>query len=307
MPRSAPTPPTVPREGQGARCEHVPSERSSPSSRPSGWPFAALPAAPGGAASGFPDVPAGAYYHAAGDVARPEGITTGVGSPAEFLPDAPVDRGQTATFLWRYEVAPAGNPAPGFRDFPACDPPPTTTTASAWLREAGLTTGVGGTGAYQPTASASPGARWSRSCGATPAGPPGGRAGRVPRRRRRRLLRPTRSAGPRPPGSRPAWAPPVGSCPTVPITRGQMATFLYRLVGNPLDGGTRPRCARYTDAASMARPSGSRHARLQAATTPPRSRSASTSVPTRKVHLGNRDRRTSRRAARRCATPSAKS
>ncbi|MGK2928592.1 MAG: S-layer homology domain-containing protein, partial [Acidimicrobiales bacterium] len=49
----------------------------------------------------FSDVRAGAYYEDAVDWAVQEGITTGT-SATEFSPNAPVTRGQTALFLFRY-------------------------------------------------------------------------------------------------------------------------------------------------------------------------------------------------------------
>jgi len=57
-------------------------------------------------AMSFTDVPADAYYTEAVRWAVSEGITNGVGGD-RFAPDAPVDRAQVVTFLYRWSKAPA--------------------------------------------------------------------------------------------------------------------------------------------------------------------------------------------------------
>jgi hypothetical protein len=70
------------------------------------WRLAGSPGAP---ASGFTDVPAGAYYAEAAAWLKAQGITGGYGGDAtRFAPDVVVTRAQMAAFLWRA----SGSPAP---------------------------------------------------------------------------------------------------------------------------------------------------------------------------------------------------
>lgn len=70
------------------------------------WRFSFEPTPAG--ASGFTDVPTGAFYTTAVAWLAESGITTGT-SPTTYSPDDVVTRGQMATFLWRL----AGEPVPG--------------------------------------------------------------------------------------------------------------------------------------------------------------------------------------------------
>ncbi len=76
-------------------------------------------------ATGFGDVEPHAFYTEPVAWMVIEGITTGT-SPTTFSPDAPVTRGQLATFLWRY----AGRPAPTPTDTRAIDTRVTDTRAT---------------------------------------------------------------------------------------------------------------------------------------------------------------------------------
>lgn len=86
----------------------------------------------------FWDVPEGAYYHDAVLWAAEEGITTGV-SANRFDPNATVTRGQTVTFLWRWDGEPEMESRSTFRDVSAgvyyAD-------AVSWAVEMGITNGT---------------------------------------------------------------------------------------------------------------------------------------------------------------------
>ncbi|MEM7141578.1 MAG: S-layer homology domain-containing protein [Actinomycetota bacterium] len=88
----------------------------------------------------FDDVaPAQYYTTAVGWLAHKE-ITTGTGY-RRFSPNDPVTRGQMATFLWRYRQSPVPNSPSGFSDVPSGA---YYADAVSWLLETGITTGVGG-------------------------------------------------------------------------------------------------------------------------------------------------------------------
>jgi hypothetical protein len=132
------------------------------------------------AASDFSDVPSGVYYETAVDWLVQEGITTGT-SATTFSPDDPVTRGQMATFLWRYDGEPATVGSGPFTDvlFGAY-----YFSAVLWLVQQGITTGTSAT----------------------------------------------------------------TFSPDDPVTRGQMATFLWRYAGKPAPAGASP----FTDVSSDA-------------------------------------------------------
>jgi S-layer family protein len=94
-------------------------------------------AAPAAAYGGFSDVPANAYYADAVAWMFDEGITTG-SAPGCFSPDDTATRGETMTFLWRYEGKPGGyshdfvDITKGYQNAPV-----------AWGESVGITTGVG--------------------------------------------------------------------------------------------------------------------------------------------------------------------
>jgi hypothetical protein len=109
-----------------------------------------LTAPPAAAGGGGPlvlvDVEAGSYYEPAVAWMLHEGLTTGVGGRAEFMPSRPVTRAEVVTFLWRLEGSPRA-PASGFEDVPEGL---WFSTAVGWARAEGLTTGVGGSNRFAP-------------------------------------------------------------------------------------------------------------------------------------------------------------
>ena len=86
----------------------------------------------------FVDVPANAYYHDAVLWAAEEGITTGV-TASRFNPNATVTRGQTVTFLWRWDGEPEADRPSSFRDVAASA---YYSKAVSWAVEAGITKGT---------------------------------------------------------------------------------------------------------------------------------------------------------------------
>ncbi|QGG95854.1 S-layer homology domain-containing protein [Actinomarinicola tropica] len=119
----------------------------------------------------FRDVAVDGFYQDAVIWATLIGLTTGVGDTGLFKPDDPVSRAEMATFLHRMMDSQRPTIANRFPDVPDVS---FFTTAVRWLDEAGLTTGVGTSGLYQP-------GEW--------------------------------------------------------VTRGQVATFLHRMVGRPAPAG----------------------------------------------------------------------
>lgn len=88
----------------------------------------------------FTDVSASAYYYDAVLWAVGEGITKGT-SATTFSPDVTVTRGQTVTFLWRYDGSPAVSGG-SFADVPA---DAYYASAVAWAVSEGVTNGTGAT------------------------------------------------------------------------------------------------------------------------------------------------------------------
>ncbi|RMH85154.1 MAG: hypothetical protein D6683_01330 [Actinomyces sp.] len=89
-------------------------------------------------APAFGDVRPHAFYTEAVGWMVTEGITTGT-SPTTFSPDAPVTRGQLATFLWRY----AGRPTPATSaTFTDTHPDAFYATGVDWMVAEGITTGT---------------------------------------------------------------------------------------------------------------------------------------------------------------------
>ena len=88
----------------------------------------------------FADVSASAYYYDAVLWAVEQGITNGT-SATTFGPDATVTRGQTVTFLWRYDGSTAVSGS-GFVDV-ASDA--YYATAVAWAVSEGVTNGTSAT------------------------------------------------------------------------------------------------------------------------------------------------------------------
>lgn len=176
-------------------------------------------------ASGFFDVPSDAYYTAAVAWLASTGITTGTG-PGTFSPNDPVTRGQMATFLHRYRGEPGGSPSAGFSDVASGR---FYTKAVDWLAAEGITTGVGGN-RFAPDDVVTRGQMatflWRLE------GKPGGSPG----------------AGFSDVSSSAFYAPAVDwllergitngvggnrFAPDDPVSRAQMATFLWRLAGSP--------------------------------------------------------------------------
>ena len=100
---------------------------------------------PGGAlwpAPGFFDVPSGEFFTEPVQWLAAHGITSGV-RPGYFDPQAPVTRGQMAAFLWRTMDQPSSDDDCGFADV---DEGRYFSAAVCWLKENGITVGVGGNG-----------------------------------------------------------------------------------------------------------------------------------------------------------------
>ena len=182
-------------------------------------------APPAAAQTPFTDVPAGVFYTEPVAWIANVGITTGT-SPTTYSPNEIVTRAQMATFLWRSVGRPLPTGANPFNDVP---PGLFYTDATNWLAQTGITTGTG-PGRY------SPGEFVTRAQMAT-------------------FLH--RSVGqPAPSQPTPFTDVPAGQfystaiqwlaqtgittgtgpntfSPTEFVTRGQMATFLFRSAGQP--------------------------------------------------------------------------
>jgi len=173
----------------------------------------------------FGDVPQTAYYAPAVGWLAQSGITTGTG-PGTFSPEDIVTRAQMATFLWRYRGSPTGSPNAGLSDVPAGH---YYTEAVNWLFAQGITTGVGGN-RYAPDENVTRGQMeaflW-RLEGSPTGSPPAGfsdvPSGQYHSKAVDWLLAQGITTG-------------VGGnryAPDENVTRGQMATFLWRLAGTP--------------------------------------------------------------------------
>jgi hypothetical protein len=91
----------------------------------------------GSPASGFVDVPNGAYYAEAVAWAKAQGVTTGT-SASTFSPNQVVTRAQLVTLLWRIAGTPSA-PAAGFSDVPGGE---YFSVAVAWAKALDITTGT---------------------------------------------------------------------------------------------------------------------------------------------------------------------
>ncbi|MEM7141107.1 MAG: S-layer homology domain-containing protein [Actinomycetota bacterium] len=180
----------------------------------------------GGSASLFFDVPEDQYYTAAVSWLAAAEITTGTG-PGQFSPDDFVTRGQMATFLHRYAGEPGGSPAAGFSDVPAGR---YYSAAVDWLKDQEITTGVGGN-RFAPDDVVTRGqmATFLFRLEGEPGGSPAAGFSDVPAgafyaKAVDWLLYRGITTG-------------VGGnrfAPNDPVTRAQMATFLWRLAGSPV-------------------------------------------------------------------------
>ncbi len=180
-------------------------------------------AAPAHAAAGFGDVPAGQFYTEAVQWMVDEGITTGT-SEGCFEPSAPATRGQVATFLHRYKGLPAGGGEP-FTDVGANH---FFADAVAWMASTRVTTGVTPT-TFEPNRHVTRGelATFLYRVEGSPA------AG----------AEPFHDVDPEDFFAEPvAWMVEQGIttgvtatsfAPNRPVTRAEIATFLYRVAGQP--------------------------------------------------------------------------
>lgn len=175
----------------------------------------------------FFDVEINRFYTDAVTWLSCEGITTGT-TPTTFRPGDPVTRAQMATFLWRYDE----RPEPTSLDTPFTDVAAGRfySKAVAWLAEEMITTGTTPT-TFSPDDPVSRGQMatflWRYSGEPEPASldtdftdVPGGR---FYSKAVAWLVEQEITTG----------TTPTTFSPDDPVTRGQMATFLWRLAGEP--------------------------------------------------------------------------
>lgn len=94
----------------------------------------------------FDDVQPGAFYAAAAAWGADVGVTTGVGGSSLFEPNRPVTRAEAVTFIHRAAGGP-GADGPLLSDVPA---DAYYAAAVRWALQTDVTTGVGGTGRFEP-------------------------------------------------------------------------------------------------------------------------------------------------------------
>ena len=174
---------------------------------------------------GFIDVSTSDYFFEAVNWMAAEQITTGT-SPGIFSPNDQVSRAQTAAFLWRFMGEPTPQTPSGFDDVPEGI---WSTDAVAWMKEQGITTGTSAT-TFSPDGIVTRAqlATFLHRLAGEPAVPPTDRFDDVESDR--------------------FYAIPVawmvlheitsGTSPTTfdpdsELTRGQIATFLWRLADTP--------------------------------------------------------------------------
>lgn len=191
--------------------------------------FARSPSVPPPPTGGpFTDVATGAYFGGAVEWMRQAGLTTGVGGTNCFRPGSTVTRGELATFVHRL----AGSPSPGPRA-PFADVATGAYYQAAvdWMYNQGLSNGVGTTGLYRPgdpVTRDQMAAFLHRLAGSTTGLP----------RHDFIDVAPTHFAD-----ASVTWLAHYGITtgvggantfqPAGPVTRGQLATFLHRLVSTP--------------------------------------------------------------------------
>ena len=176
--------------------------------------------------SGFDDVVTNAFYEAGVEWMVAEAITSGT-SATTFSPEAQVTRGQLATFLWRFAGRPQATVSANFDD---TDPGAYYADGVAWMVEQAITTGTTAT-------------TFSPDEGVTR----GQLAAFLYRYAGRPAVGLTSSFDDV--GRSDYFAVPVdfmveqqvttGTTPTTfspdaPVTRGQLATFLWRFAGKPI-------------------------------------------------------------------------
>ncbi|MEQ8841133.1 MAG: S-layer homology domain-containing protein [Acidimicrobiales bacterium] len=173
----------------------------------------------------FDDVPPAKYYTTAVGWLAHKGITTGT-APRRFSPFDPVTRGQMATFLWRFRQSPTPLSPSGFSDIPSGV---YYEDAVSWLLESGITTGVGGNRfAPDDFVTRAQMATFLWRLEGSPPGSPAAGFGDVPAGQYYSdavdwLLHRGITTG---------TGPGVYS-PNDQVSRAQMATFLWRLAGEP--------------------------------------------------------------------------
>lgn len=193
-----------------------------------------LLASPAAAVAGFGDVDGDDYWTDAVQWMVDHEITTGTG-PGCFSPDDPVTRGQAAAFLWRMAGRPAVSTSHPFTDVTAS----WQTDAVSWMAVAGVTTGTSAR-TYSPSAVLTRGqfAALLHRLAGSPAAAPAPFADVD-------VLWQTMAVG---------WLSAAGIttgvdaarfAPDDIVTRGQLATFLYRFGGEPAVtvSGWAPPCA----------------------------------------------------------------
>ncbi|MFT5202221.1 MAG: hypothetical protein ACI9C1_001607 [Candidatus Aldehydirespiratoraceae bacterium] len=174
----------------------------------------------------FDDVPNGTYYSTAVGWLAHKGITTGTGH-RQFSPNELVSRAQMATFLWRYRFEPEALSPAGFSDV---DPDVYYADAVSWLLETGITTGVGGNryAPDDPVTRAQMATFLWRLEGSPPDTPAAGfvdvPSGQYYSDAVDWLLHRGITTG----------TGPGRYSPNDSVTRAQMATFLWRLAGQPI-------------------------------------------------------------------------
>ena len=198
---------------------------------------------------GFTDVLAGSSYDIPVRWLVESGITTGT-SPGKFSPTSRVTRAQMAVVLWRAAGSPAPAGAHGFTDVPASG---SSGDAVSWLIEAGVTTGTS-PGRYSP---ASPVTRaqmavflWRGEGSPPPIGTHGFSdvvANSFYETALTWLAEQQITSG----------TSPGKFSPTSPVSRAQMAVFLWRSAcppptpGSPIVGGGEHSCALKQDVGTV--------------------------------------------------------
>ncbi|MEM8706525.1 MAG: S-layer homology domain-containing protein [Actinomycetota bacterium] len=172
----------------------------------------------------FLDVRPDSYYEPAVGWLAASGITTGT-SPTTFSPDLAVSRGQMATFLFRYRGEPSGAPESGFVDV---DRSRYWAQPIDWLFDAGITTGTSPS-TFSPEDPVTRGQmatflwRMEGRESAPQSGFSDVRRDRFYAEAVDWLLDRGITTG----------TSPTTFSPEDPVTRAQMATFLWRLAGSP--------------------------------------------------------------------------
>lgn len=177
--------------------------------------------------AGFVDARASAFYGPALAWLTGAGLTTGV-SPGFYAPDAPSTRAEVVTFLWRVENRPVVTSGHGFSDVPGS---PFYDSALRWATSIGLTTGYAGSSNFVPDGQVTRGQLVTFLHRL--AGSPGGYAATG--------FADVRAGAYYEPAAR--WAKATGLTtgvggsnrfePDRPVTRGEIAVFLWRYRQQP--------------------------------------------------------------------------